>query len=527
MWSKLQAQIQNHYAVLYSLILAFLISFNSLGQGYLATLDLVFTPNMNISQNAQYFNLSEVLGKYLLLAVNKVIPMPIFQFIYLFAVLFFISFLFYKLSISLTHNKAASLIAGTLYLWNPFVYARILAGHWQFLIAYALLPLFVEALLNKRTKTTILIWLLASLISLHHVVLYLIVFVCIALASLYKTQGKALLIKTYAFIAISVIIPIFILNLIYSKTSTSFGQTDLDFFATKGDSTFGLMFNLLSMDGFWAENTIMLSNKNINTLWWLFFIIILLVIILGLSRQTLLHSAELKAKSYLFLASIPILLIGLVLAYGNNPPLAAIWEVFYNRIPLLQGFREPQKFLSLYIFALALLSSLSLTALSKPKFKFILPLTLIIIFTYTPALFGLWGQLKPINYPSSWQEIQNTLQNNKDSKMLVLPWRAYDFYSFTNRQIYNPAQSYFGDKAVIEQYPALTNQQCFGFVLTNKCFDLNEPNAQLNQTLKDNKIRYVMLNKTSQYQQIAAKLNNLNLRNNFEDNYVIFYIVNP
>lgn len=527
MWSKLQAQIQNYYAILYSLILAFLISFNSLGQGYLATLDLVFTPSMNVSQNAQYFNLSEMLGKYLLLAINKVIPMPIFQFIYLFTVLFFISFLFYKLSFSLTQNKAASLIAGTMYLWNPFVYARILAGHWQFLIGYALLPLFVESLLNKRTKTTILVWLIASLISLHHAVLYFIVFVCIALASLYKTQGRAVLIKTYAFIATSALIPIFILSLIYNKASSSFGQTDLDFFATKADSTFGLMFNLLSFNGFWAENTILLSNKSINSIWWLFFILILLIIILGLSKQTLLHSVELKAKSHLFLASIPILLIGLIMAYGNNPPLTAIWEVFYNRITLLQGFREPQKFLSLYIFALALLSSLSLTALNKPKFKFILPLTLILIFTYTPALFGLWGQLKPINYPSSWQEIQNTLQNNKDSKMLVLPWRAYDFYSFTNRQIYNPAQSYFGDQAIIEQYPALNSEQCFGFVLNNNCFDFNQPNTELNQALNDNKIRYIMLNKTSQYQQIATKLNNLNLRNNFEDNYVIFYIVNP
>ncbi len=70
---------------------------------------------------------------------------------------------------------------------------------------------------------------------------------------------------------------------------------------------------------------------------------------------------------------------------------------------------------------------------------------------WTPyILLGLWGQIKPINYPEYWSTINQQFvnsrcynPNNDDSKILVLPWHLYTSYSWTQKVSANPAAYYF------------------------------------------------------------------------------------
>ena len=47
-------------------------------------------------------------------------------------------------------------------------------------------------------------------------------------------------------------------------------------------------------------------------------------------------------------------------------------------------------------------------------------------------LFGFVGQLKAVNYPASWAEVNDVLKQDKDCRALFLPWHEYYNLKFNN-----------------------------------------------------------------------------------------------
>jgi hypothetical protein len=90
---------------------------------------------------------------------------------------------------------------------------------------------------------------------------------------------------------------------------------------------------------------------------------------------------------------------------------------------------------------LALLEKLRQTI---PAFFIIIPLL------YSPGmLWGFRGQLYTSNYPESWFEVNEILnQDQDDFRVLFLPWHQYMHFSFAGRIIINPASKFF-DKPVV------------------------------------------------------------------------------
>jgi hypothetical protein len=64
---------------------------------------------------------------------------------------------------------------------------------------------------------------------------------------------------------------------------------------------------------------------------------------------------------------------------------------------------------------------------------------------YTPMmLFGFSSQLKTVQYPVSWAEVNNILKEDKNCKALFLPWQQYYSLKFNNDILTgNPARNYF------------------------------------------------------------------------------------
>jgi hypothetical protein len=59
--------------------------------------------------------------------------------------------------------------------------------------------------------------------------------------------------------------------------------------------------------------------------------------------------------------------------------------------------------------------------------------------------FGLWGQVKPVFYPNSWQETKNYLQERR-AKALFLPWHGYMSFGWDDNLILaNPVKRFFGE----------------------------------------------------------------------------------
>src|SRR3989338_134839 len=104
---------------------------------------------------------------YLLILFLKIfISASILQKIELFLI-FFLSML--SMYLLIDAKPLPRYFAAFFYAINPFVYTRLLAGHWYLLLGYAILPFFVKELLKKDFKVkNIVLWLaLIAVFSLH------------------------------------------------------------------------------------------------------------------------------------------------------------------------------------------------------------------------------------------------------------------------------------------------------------------------------------------------------------------------
>ena len=229
-------------------------------------------------------------------------------------------------------------------------------------------------------------------------------------------------------------------------------------FQTVADKNFGVLFNTAALYGFWGENEgRFVIGKQIIPFWYILSIIIFMLVIWGVIINFIKKNQ--RTEILIFTATA---MLAFILAVGvAYPPLSKLMLWLYQKIPLLKGFREPQKFVALLILAYGYLGALGMDDLlrrtrSAKRFprllvKFLPSLFLLIPLLYSPMmLWGFSGQLKAVDYPKDWYELNETLKADKeDFRVLFLPWHQYLGFLFAGRVIANPAQSFF-DKPVIQ-----------------------------------------------------------------------------
>src|SRR3989304_10126112 len=136
-----------HYFVFSILSLVLVLNFFS--PGYVLTLDMVFTPDaFRVSDS--FYGLS-----------NQYSVLPFFAFLDFLNIffsseliqklLFFLIFLFSCVTMHKLCPEEWGIgryFAGFLYMLNPFIYVRFLAGHWLILLAYAVSPIVIKSFMD-------------------------------------------------------------------------------------------------------------------------------------------------------------------------------------------------------------------------------------------------------------------------------------------------------------------------------------------------------------------------------------------
>ena len=419
--------------------------------------------------------------------------------------------------------------AGFLYMVNPFVYVRFLAGHWLLLLAYAVTPFAIKGLIHffnapSIKRAIIFVFLLTSLfvIETHTPFLLLIVLGVIFLAELVEFRNNSD--KIFSLSKSIFLIGIFLLVLNsywlipnFAGSSAPLGEiseSDLYTFTTKHDLNFNTLFTTASMYGFWRGGYV--YTKDLLPYWYLFFIFIIFLAVHGfvLNYRHTKHGIYVKA-----LGTVAVLSV--LLAAGISGPIAGVFEFLFNNVFFFKGFREPQKFVALLVLAYAYLGGLGVAEFEKiarnPAHSasarkigawLIIALALATPFIYSFTTFnGFWGQLKPTDYPRDWYEINDFLnQDEQDFKVLFLPWHLYMDFKWLptpQKRIATPAYIFF-DKPVIQGenmeagsiYSSSTNPvtKYVEFLLANrnKIDNLGELIAPLN-------VKYIILTREVDY----------------------------
>jgi hypothetical protein len=248
------------------------------------------------------------------------------------------------------------------------------------------------------------------------------------------------------------LISVFIGHSSINETVNGIGNSDLHAFATAGNANSGLFFNVLSLYGFWLERFKRYAMPNhILAIWFIGFALIAVLVIAGI--------LSLKRRRSLLAFSLGIAaLIGLIISLG---PEAAItggfttWVIYH--IPLMRGFREPEKFSALLVLAYAYFAGYGLDTIlrhiptkAEARLELVRDGAVLLPLLYVSTMpLGFAGQLKAVNYPSSWYSYQDSLKQHAIAgKILFLPWNEYMSYNFTPRIIANPAPDFFSASVI-------------------------------------------------------------------------------
>lgn len=478
-----------------------------LGRGYILQYDMVFTPYVHIDLDS----IREGIGLYqslpvrtLLKLASFILPMDIVQKILLFSIFFLSSYGMYR-SVPRT-APSARLIAGLLYAINPFTYDRLMAGHWLFLMAYALTPLAVRSfyvLLTEPRRRQLVIalslWALIVLINAHHLVILGLLFVCMAIFIVRSVRQLL-----YVFGLLTAVLLINLWWLIPALTvpnfTNAFNLNHLYAFASKADPAYGIWFNLLSLQGFWY--TSWQSIKDIFTFWPLLIAVWLLPAFIGLGGMRTCSAGHRRLLYGLLLASV----LAIILAAGPHPSVWAVNSWIFNNVPGFSGMRESQKFLALLAVTYAFLTAYGLDTLLRSAHKKIAVTALgistaAILAAGFPLLWAANGQMRLEHYPASWHHFYRILENDREAaRAIVLPWELYVEETFVDRLVANPAKAFYGERVVQSQRTGLPGvdmdeagprgHQLVYTAITRKDF------AALRQAMAAVNASYIMLTET-------------------------------
>ncbi|MGF7229542.1 MAG: hypothetical protein ACQR33_06220 [Candidatus Saccharibacteria bacterium] len=516
-------------AIFATLALAVLLPL--LNPGFVLTLDMVFTPKMPMPTSIE----SSYPLYALLHFLSVIMPIMIVQKVMLFAILFGSALGAYRLVAFLqsdsqtTEIQWAACFAGVTYVFNPFVYSRFMAGQFALLLGYMLLPFFIRAVIQfcrdpeRRSGFWVCVWLLLiNVASLHIGGLAML-----AGATVYMWQAVAqskdarwrrnMLRWGSAVLGIMVAVSLYwIVPVLVGKSQTlhavrSFNASDLQAFATGGRG-WGLIGNVLSLQGFWgdAQNLYSLPRETF-VWWWLPIVLLWGVICVGIVRSWR------RERS---ITSVFLALIGTstILAIGSAGTIFAPFNRWIAlHVPLFIGYREPQKFVVLIALGFAWFAGEGFAAIvaSLQKNKQLKQhvvtlgflLFLIPILTAPMMTWGFHGQLKASEYPVEWDAMNDRLHAacTGNCQILYLPWHLYMRYDFAGRIIGDPTPRFFTAKIIASDNPEIKQASSYDMTTIQRAVQdqilpaASTNSAQFGELLNTYHIRYILLAKENDY----------------------------
>lgn len=444
--------------------IALLVFLPLLKPGFILTLDMVFTPKL-----LKPHNLSDTyLFQQLLHTINFIVLGQVTEKLLIFMILFVCGVSMHRLIN--TRSPWPKYFAGVFYMINPFTYERWMAGQYLIIAGYALLPFLFRSLLNflanpsKKTSLYLTLWYtLLAILSVQMLVLAAFLGAVVIVAKLLSKHEQVYRRKLIGYCALAVTAT-FILNIYWligvirgtspiSQTIDSVGNVDLSAFTTASGPHGNLLLNVLTMYGFWLERFHKYAMPNANIFLWLgIFFLLAVLIALGIR-------AKWRKERSLTTAFLVCALIAFIMACGINAPLfgpLVRWVILH--VPLMKGFREPEKFSALLVFVYVYFAAYGLDWLlvhfknwSVGKREVLAGAAIALPLVYVSTmLFGFAGQLKPVNYPTSWYSFNNQLlKHPATGKVLFLPWNEYMSYGFSPRVIANPAPGFFYNASIV------------------------------------------------------------------------------
>lgn len=446
-WRRLPFRRACYFAALSLVILGPLL----VPHGYVLTLDTVWGPHFPVIPPGEDPILASLPVRLLLAGFQALVGGPLAQTGFLFGFLTLAGIGMYRLVPG--ENAWAKYAAGTFYAANPFVYQRLVAGHWGLLLGYALLPFALRALRNQLAAPSLrgalwlaAWWLACTMASAHFLFIFGLVFTVALVIGLLARPAKRRWLG-YGLLTLGAYL---LANLYWlwpllgrSSMLSYFDHSHLAVFATAANVAGSPWFSVLTLEGFYRTGGAGESYWAAPVPWLMLGVLALA----GVGLVTVIRRARERDFAITLLSSA---YLAIPLAVGvADPATRRFYELLYDHLPGFHAMRESQKFALLLVVVLALYGGVGFGRL-RDKLAAGWPRRIV-----TLGMIGLiaagagplwWGaQLHRVSYPGAWETAGRLIAAEPGGQVLALPWQQYVHLSFTNpdRVVANPAPVVF------------------------------------------------------------------------------------
>jgi hypothetical protein len=415
-----------------------------LARGYVLTYDMVFVPRLELTRNLLGLDASvarAVPGDLLVALASRLVPADLVQKLILAGTIVAAGSGAARLTPS--DRPAAKAAAAALYAWNPFVYERLVMGHWGLLVAYAALPFVARAAIDLREgapgagRRVVLSLAVAAAASPPGGLIAAAVAVCVAAPRAGLVAGVALVVNA----------PWLVPSLL-RPGGVPVRPQGAAAFASRPDGPLGTLGSLVGLGGIW--NAFAVPPGAGSWAWLAGLAVVLAVAVAGL--PALWRRLPAGAAAGLLLAAG----LGLVLAAAYAVPgLRSLVDLAVVHLPGGGLIRDAQKFVAPLALVEAVAFGLGVERLlpalparwGRAAAAGLVAAPVLLL----PALaWGAAGRLAAVAYPDGFPQARAVMAADPaPGALLVLPWHLYLGFPWNgDRVVLDPAQRWFTRRAV-------------------------------------------------------------------------------
>ena len=435
-----------------------------LARGYVLTYDMVFVPRLELTGNLLGLDVAvarAVPGDLLVALASRLVPADLVQKLILVGIV--VTAGTGAARLTPTTRPAAKGAAAALYVWNPFVYERLVMGHWGLLVSYAALPWAADAAVALRAAgagptTHVPSGALRRLVAALAVaafgspaggVIAAGVVLCVVATPPWPGPGRAPLRRAGLVVASALVVnaPWLVPSLL-RPGGVPARPAGAGAFASRPDGPLGTVGSLIGLGGIWNAQAV---PPGLGSWPWLAgFTVVLAVMAAGV--PPLLRRLEPGAAAGLLLAAG----VGLVVAAAYAVPgLRSLVDLVVAHVPGGGLVRDAQKFVAPLALVEAAAFGLGVERLVPalpPRWGRAAAAGLVAApVLLLPALaWGAAGRLAAVPYPEAFAEARAAMAADPvPGAVLVLPWHLYMGFPWNgDRVVLDPAQRWFTRRAV-------------------------------------------------------------------------------
>jgi len=335
--------------------------------------------------------------------------------------------------------------AALAYIWNPYVFERLVIGHWTLLIGYAALPWAVGSVRRSRGvawPTLALASVAAAVGGAQASVVFVPVVLAVLIACPARHDPRWPDVGRFAILAAVLNAPWWVPGVLGSGT-VRLDPASVAAFAPRADTALGTVGSLLSLGGVWNAEVAPPGRGSLVVAAASALLVVVATAGLARSWRTLPH----WRTGLVVAAGLDVVLVVLL-----SGPLQSGFGHVVTHVPGAGLLRDSQKLVGplALVWAVGLAgavrAALDLRAPAATRRAAALVVVALPVAVVPALMWGCSGRLGSVWYPPAWTAASGPVAASRaDGALLVLPWGAYRRFDWNaDRVVLDPAPRWFG-----------------------------------------------------------------------------------